>query len=155
MSKTLGKTREYETVLIINPDLADDAVGDLVGRFLTVLEKTGATFLREDRWGKRKMAFDMRKNPRGHYIMLHFVGQQASVAEIQRLAHNLDGVIRFLTEVKGPVTDIEAKKADVERIAREKSAEKARLEAEKAEAERAAAAAAEEGGSEDESAAQA
>lgn len=134
MSKTFGKIREYETVLIINPDLAEDAAGEVIQKFLGAIEKTGGTFLREDRWGKRKMAYEMRKNPRGHYVLLHFVGEQATVAELQRTAHNTDGVIRFMTEVRGPVSDIEAKKAEVEKQARERSAEKARIEAEKAEA---------------------
>ena len=141
MSKTLGKIREYETVLIINPDLSDEVVGELIQRFLGVIEKTGGTFLREDRWGKRKMAFEMKKNPRGNYILLHYVSEHATVAELQRTAHNVDGVIRFMTEVRGPVQDIEAKRAEVEKFVRERSAEKARIEAEKAEAARAAEAA--------------
>lgn len=140
MSKTLSKIREYETVLIVNPDLADDAVGELLDRFYKVIEKTGGTLLREDRWGKRKMAFEMKKNPRGHYILLHYVSEQLTVMELQRTAHNLDTVIRIMTEVKGAVTDIEAKKAEVEKLIRERVAEKARLEAERAEAAKAEAA---------------
>ncbi|MBX2813949.1 MAG: 30S ribosomal protein S6 [Myxococcales bacterium] len=143
MSKTIGKIREYETVLIINPDLPEEAVKETLERFLGVIEKTGGTFLREDKWGKRKMAFEMKKNPRGHYILLHFVAEHSTVVELQRAAHNMDSVIRFMVELRGPVVDIEAKKDEVDKFVRERSAEKARIEAEKAEAAARAAEAAE------------
>jgi small subunit ribosomal protein S6 len=148
MSKTLGTLREYETVFVINPDLTEDVVSDLIARFRGIIEKQGGTLLREDRWGKRKMAYEMKKNPRGNYILLHYVAEHTAVAEVERIARNSDAVIRFITDLKGPVKDVDAKKAEVERLVREKSAEKARLEQE-----RAAAAAAEAAGGEEASAA--
>lgn len=147
MSKTLGKLREYETVFIINSDLTEDLVNELMQRFKDIIEKGGGTFLREDRWGKRKMAYDMKKSPRGHYILLHFVAEHAVVAEMQRISGNTDTVIRYLTSVLGAVDDVEAKKAEVEKLVRERTAEKAREEQARREAEAAAAAeAAGEGG---------
>mgnify|MGYP006287369245 CR=1 FL=1 len=135
MSKTIGKLREYETVLIISPDLTDDVANELIERFKGIIDAKGGTFLREDRWGKRKMAYDMRKNPRGHYVLLHYVGEKAVVDEIQRTSRNVDTVIRNHTTLHGPVKDIEAKKAEVEKLIRERNAEKARQEAARAEAE--------------------
>lgn len=142
MSKTLGKLREYETVLIINPDLTPDAANELIERFKKIISDKGGEFLREERWDKRKMAFEMKKNPRGHYIFLHYVGGKAVVDEIQRTSHNVEQVIRHMTSLLGSVTDVEAKKAEVEKMVRERE-ERARLEAErkKAEAENAEAAA--------------
>lgn len=143
MSKTLGALREYETVFVINPDLTDEAVNELFERFRSVLARTGGTQLREDKWGKRKMAYDMRKNPRGNYILLHYAAEHQTVRELERTARNADPVIRFHTDLRGPVIDLEAKKAEVEKLVRERSAERARLEQEKAEAGAAAAAASE------------
>lgn len=143
MSKTLGKLREYETVLIINPDLTPDAANELIERFKGIISDKGGTFLREERWDKRKMAYEMKKNPRGHYIFLHFIGEQAVCDELQRTSHNVEAVIRIMTTLLGPVKDIEAKKAEVEKMVRDRE-ERARLEAErkKAEAEKAEAEAA-------------
>ena len=61
MSKTIGKLREYETVLIINPDLTDDVANELIERFKGIIDAKGGTFLREDRWGKRKNAEKARQ----------------------------------------------------------------------------------------------
>lgn len=153
MSKTLGTLREYETVFVINPDLTEDAVGELIERFKGIIEKEGGTFLREDRWGKRKMAFEMKKNPRGNYVLIHYLSVHAAVAEMERISRNSDQVIRFITDLKGAVSDVEAKKAEVEKYVRDKAAERARLEAERAAA--AAAEAAGEAPAEDAPAAQA
>ena len=77
MSTTLGKLREYETVIVVNPDLTDDVVNEtIVDRLKGVLEKMKAELLREDRWGKRKMAFETNRNARGNYILMHFVGER-------------------------------------------------------------------------------
>ena len=121
MSKTIATQREYETVFVINPDIPDEALEELLGKFNAVLEKTSATLLREDRWGKRRMAYEINPNPRGNYVLLHYVGEHQTVAELERTAKNTDVILRFITDMRGPVSDIEAKKTEVEKMVRERS----------------------------------
>lgn len=133
MSTTLGKLREYETLIVIHPELTDDAVAQEIERLKGVLEKTGATLLREDKWGKRKLAFEVKKQIKGNYQVLHYASESASVDELERIIRNSDTIIRFMTTLKGPVTDIEAKKAEVENMVKEAAAAKARAERERQE----------------------
>lgn len=134
MSTTLGKLREYETVFVINPELTDDIVNERVERLKGVLDKHGATLLREDRWGKKKMAYEVRNWARGNFILFHYVAEPVAVQELERSMRNMENVYRFMTTLHGEVHDIEAKKAEVEKKARER-AEREKKEAEKKAAE--------------------
>ena len=143
MSTTLGKLREYETVFVVNPDLTDDVVNEtVVDRLKGVLEKMKSELLREDRWGKRKMAFEAKKHSRGNYILLHYVGTVGVVEELERTMRNLEPVTRFTTSILSEVVDVEAKRAEVEKMVKERAAAKAKQEAERREQEAAQAAAA-------------
>src|SRR5947209_15332135 len=106
--------REYETLFVINPELADDAGTALIDRMKGVVEKMNAEMLREERWGKRKLAFEVKKHGRGNYTLFHYIGPVGVVAELERTLRNQDEVIRFLTTTNGNVHDVEARKAEVE-----------------------------------------
>jgi small subunit ribosomal protein S6 len=124
MSAALKKLREYETLVVLNPELADDAAGQAVERLKDVLSKKKATMLREEKWGKRKLSFEVKKHGRGHYFLLHYVAPVGAVEEVERTCRNIDQVIRFLTTLNGDVTDIEAKKAEVEKMVAKRAAER-------------------------------
>lgn len=124
MSAALGKLREYETLVVLNPEMADDAAGQAVDRLKDVLNKKKATLLREEKWGKRKLSFEVKKHGRGNYFLLHYVAPVGAVEEVERTCRNIDQVIRFLTTLNGDVTDIEAKKAEVEKMVAKRAAER-------------------------------
>src|SRR6056297_1771311 len=136
MSTTLGKLREYETVVVVQPDLPEENVKHVFSRLEDALKKSDGEVLREDSWGKKKLAYDVKAHPRGNFLMMHYVAPADGVFEIERTIRNTDGVLRFVTHRMGDVTDIEAKKAEVERLVRERAKKKQEQEA--AEAARAA-----------------
>lgn len=135
MSTTLGKLREYETIYVINAEQTDDQVGTINERLKGVIEKNGGSLLREDGWGKKKMAYEAKKQTRGNYFVLHFAAEPGAVSELERTMRNLEHVHRFMTEMHGPVTDVETKRAEVEKAVREAAAAKAKAEAERKERE--------------------
>ena len=96
----------------------------LVARLKDVLDKKKATLLREEKWGKWKLSFEVKKQSRGHYFLLHYVAPVGAVEEVERTCRNVDQVIRFLTTLNGDVTDIEAKKAEVEKMIAKRAAER-------------------------------
>jgi small subunit ribosomal protein S6 len=143
MSSTLGKLREYETLIAINPELGDDAVNsEVIDRLKTALAASGAELLREDRWGKKKLSFENGSHSRATYVLLHYVGQVAFgedkkglVTELERKLGDSEHVMRFLTTRVGEVSDLEARRAEVEKMVRERAADKARIDAERKERE--------------------
>lgn len=127
--------REYETLFVMNPELGDDAVQSTVDRMKGVLDKMGAQVLREEAWGKRKLAFFVKKQPRGTFHLMHYVAGPGTVEELERTLRNTDQVIRYLTVGNGTVSDLEARRAEVEKLVREAEARRAKAEEERKERE--------------------
>jgi small subunit ribosomal protein S6 len=133
--------REYETTLIIQPEISDEAVQELCDRLDGVVEKGGSVRLMYDDQGRRRLAYEIQNFQKGRYVMLHFLDEGDVIPTLERALRLEDSVLRFLTvQVADEVTDIEARKAQAAeevRIRAQKAAERAAREAEEA-AERAA-----------------
>ncbi len=133
---------EYETILILRPGLDDGALDAILDKLEAIVKTAEGHILDRDDWGKRKLAYPIDKQLKGHYIRMNFIVTADIIAEIERRIRIEDGIVRFMTVRLANTVDIEARveEAAVERKAREDEA-KRRAEAE-AEAEAAAAAAA-------------
>ena len=83
----------YESIFILRSSLADEEAE-------AVIEKTkhGATTVKADNWGKKKLAYEIKHDRRGTYILLQFESAQENVVrELERLYRLEDSVIKFLT----------------------------------------------------------
>jgi small subunit ribosomal protein S6 len=129
--------REYETTLIIQPEISDEGVGTLQERLDGVLEGFGTIRLIYDDLGKRRLAYEIQNFQKGRYVMLRFLDEGSSIKPLERALGLEDSIIRFLTvQVNNAVEDIAARQAEAaeeERIRAEKAAERAAREAEEAE----------------------
>ena len=129
--------REYELIYIIQPDAASEREAEVHAKVDAVVSRAGATHLLRDDWGKRKLAYEIRKFQKGHYFQVNFLGDGSFVPDLERVLR-LDGdVLRFLTVMADEnVRDVEARIAQ----ARQHEAEQARRreERERLEAERVA-----------------
>ncbi len=113
--------RRYEVVFVLAPTLAEDEAKQLVATFSTAAEEKGAKILSVDEWGKRRLAFPVKKFTDGIYVILTLEEEEAvAVVELERRFRVTDAVIRFLT-VR---TDEDLKRADKFKARRE--AKKAR-----------------------------
>ncbi len=117
---------EYETNLILRGDLDDTTSVALIEKFEGLITQSGGTLLLRDDWGKRKLAYPVRKQPRGHFLILNWVGAAKLVSEFERRIRNEDNVVRFMTVRTGVAVDVEQRLAQAE--------EKRRLRAEQARA---------------------
>jgi len=133
--------REYETTVIIQPEISDEAVQEFCGRLDSIVETDGGIRLMYDDQGRRRMAYEIENFQKGRYLMLHFLDDGGAVPTLERALRLDDSVLRFLTvQVANDVPDIEARKLEASeevRIREQKAAERAAREAEQA-AERAA-----------------
>jgi small subunit ribosomal protein S6 len=128
--------REYEFTFVVQPEISDEGLEGICQKFEGVLERSGATRLFYEDWGRRRLAYEVQKFQKGHYLVLHFLDGGAAVPEMERLARLEDSVLRFLTVLADEkVTDIEARKAEAVQLEEErkkKAAERAVREAEEA-----------------------
>lgn len=129
---------EYETTLIIRPDLDDPSTYGIVERIESALAENGGTLLIRDDWGKRKLAYAIDRHLKGHYILLNFLAPAELVSELERRIRITDGIIRFLTVRIADAVDMETRVAEAaeQRARREEEAARRRAEAEAEEAER-------------------
>lgn len=92
--------RRYETVIIVPADLQDDDVGGLVDRYRSIIVSHKGLVMKVEKWGKRKLAYEIRKHNRGFYILIDFAGQSAVVAELERNLKIDDKILKFMTVKK-------------------------------------------------------
>ncbi len=87
--------RKYETIFILDPDLEDEKTQSAVEKVKGIITQSGGEILKAEDWGKRKLAYDVRKKPRGHYILIHFTGSPTLLSELERNYRVMDAVIKF------------------------------------------------------------
>jgi small subunit ribosomal protein S6 len=89
--------RKFETLLLLSPELSAEARASLLGGFKGVIEREGGKVSAEDVWGMRDLAYPVKKQMRGFYIRLEYVGPGALVAELERNIRIAEGVFKFVT----------------------------------------------------------
>jgi small subunit ribosomal protein S6 len=129
------KTRRYETLVLMNPDLTDDEFEQLKQKLTDIIDRMEGRMIREDDWGRRRLAYPIKKQVYGRYYLMDYMGLPALMTELERNMGIDEQVFKFLTLVLDKNFTDEKFEHEVERI----KAEKARVEAERAqrEAERA------------------
>lgn len=162
--------REYETTIIVQPEISDEGTAAIFERLEGILADSGSIRLQNESLGKRKLAYEIRRFHKGHYYIYSFLSDGQVVRPLERALRLNESILRFMTILANPdVTDVEARKLEAaeaeaeqerkaqERAAREEEEAKAREDEEakaRADAARiatetaAAAAASEEGGDE-------
>jgi len=89
--------RKYECFFIIDADLPDDAIAVVDGKVKAVVDGNGGTVLDYVPWGKKKLAYPVKKRTRGHYVLMEFAGESGLVAELERNMRLDERVLKFIT----------------------------------------------------------
>ena len=76
--------RPYEVMVIFDPDTDERSVQPTLDQFLTVITKGGGTVDNLDIWGKRRLAYEIRKKSEGIYAVITLTAQPADVKELDR-----------------------------------------------------------------------
>jgi small subunit ribosomal protein S6 len=88
--------REYELVLIVQPDLDENAFNDVLNRVVGWIAENSGEILKTDMWGKRPLAYPIRKHFEGHYVLLQIKMETSFGIELERNLRFLEPVIRYL-----------------------------------------------------------
>ncbi len=76
--------RLYDIVVLVTPDLADDDAAKVAGEYNKILVDGGATVVKEEPWGKRRLAFPIGRKREAHYVYWQVQSEPAAVAEAER-----------------------------------------------------------------------
>ena len=92
--------RRYENIFIAHADLSDDDIGEKIERYKTIVTDGKGIIVRIDKWGKKKLAYEIKKQTRGHYVLIDFAAESAVVSELERNLRIDDKVLKFMTVMK-------------------------------------------------------
>jgi small subunit ribosomal protein S6 len=76
--------RPYETMIIFDVTVEAQEIQQALDRALETLRQAGGTVGQIDRWGKRTLAYEMKKRREGYYVVVQFTGEPATVAALDR-----------------------------------------------------------------------
>ncbi len=114
--------RTYELLFIANPGLEEAAVDVLIEQIQGYVEKGGGRVQTVERWGKKRLAYTVKKYREGYYVLMVIVGGTDLLKEVERRIRVIDGVVKFMT-VR---VDVELKKAERRKAKRAAEEEKRR-----------------------------
>jgi small subunit ribosomal protein S6 len=87
---------EYESLLLLDPDLEEDRQNEVVTRTRELVERSGGSWDLHDVWGRRKLAYEIAHKGDGIYHLLHFTCDAETLDEISRVLRIDDGVMRHM-----------------------------------------------------------
>lgn len=88
---------KYESVLIARQDLGASQVSNLVSDFSKIISDQGGEVVRVDNWGLKNLAYRIKKNRKGYYVLLNIDAPAQAVAEYERLMRVNEDIIRYMT----------------------------------------------------------
>ena len=86
---------KYESVIIINPNLEGEAIKALVEKFSNLINNNGKVNSVEE-VGKKKLAYEIKKNKEGYYVIIKFEAKPELITELERVYRIADEVIKFI-----------------------------------------------------------
>jgi small subunit ribosomal protein S6 len=89
--------RHYESIFIAPPTLTEEQVEELVKHFEGIIAEQGGELLKTDRWGRKKLAYDIQKFSEGYYTLYEFNAGPKLVSELERRYRNHENVIKYLS----------------------------------------------------------
>ncbi len=87
----------YENVFIARQDISASAVEGLAERFASVVKENGGEVTKKEHWGLRSLAYRIKKNRKGHYVLFNIDAPWSAVQEMERQMRINEDVLRFLT----------------------------------------------------------
>ena len=89
--------REYETLMVLHPELPDAQTRETIERARRLVEEMGGKIEQVQEWGIRELAYPIRRFTRGYYVLVEYRATSAVINELERNLKIADEILRFLT----------------------------------------------------------
>jgi small subunit ribosomal protein S6 len=116
-------THQYELLVILDPEIDERSVAPSLDKFLNVIRNDGGTIDKVDIWGRRRLAYEIKKKSEGIYAVVNLTASSAATVELDRQLKLSEAVLR--TKVLRAEEAI-AQVATAAKLADEKAARKAK-----------------------------
>ena len=88
---------KYEVLYILNASIDDAAKEELIEKFKAIVTNAGGEVEGVDKWGVKKLAYEINFKSEGFYVLMNFAAPAELVAELERQMRISDDVMRFIT----------------------------------------------------------
>jgi small subunit ribosomal protein S6 len=113
--------KKYETIFILDANLEEEQTQAVLEKVKGIITQASGEILKVEDWGKRKLAYEVKKKDKGHYVLIHFLGSPALLSELERNFRVMDAVIKYqsirLDERRAPTSESPAPEEPTEETA--------------------------------------
>lgn len=96
--------KDYETVFVLHPRLDDNQVEEEVQKVKDIITQNGGQIIDVQKWGRKRLAYEIKKVHEGIYTLIHFSGESQVKRETDRRFRINENVLRHLTVVAHPAS---------------------------------------------------
>lgn len=86
----------YENIVIINADLSDEEIEAANEKIKNLIEKSGGEVLKIEAWGRRKLAYEIKKQRKGFYTLLTFKAEPSFIKRLEDFYRVSDFVVKYM-----------------------------------------------------------
>jgi small subunit ribosomal protein S6 len=86
---------KYEVMFIVKP-AEEEAIEAVAAKFEALIQNNGGTIDKVDRWGKRRLAYELKDLNEGFYYVVYFTAEPKAVAELDRVMKITDEILRHM-----------------------------------------------------------
>ena len=91
--------RKYELLTILNAEISEEDIDNMIEKIKQAIKKEGVEIIGVDKWGKRRLAYEIKKSKKGFYLLIQFSCEQHDLREIDKGLRFIDGIERFMIVV--------------------------------------------------------
>ncbi|MCX5716821.1 MAG: 30S ribosomal protein S6 [Nitrospirae bacterium] len=86
----------YENIVILNASLGDEEIETASGKIKDLITNSGGEILNTDVWGRRKLAYEIKKQKKGFYLLLVFKAPSAAIKKLEDYYKVFDPVVKYM-----------------------------------------------------------
>ncbi len=86
----------YENIIILNASLADEEIEAATGKIKDLITSSGGEVLKADVWGRKKLAYDIKKQKKGFYLLLLFKAPSTLIKKLEDYYRVFDPIIKYI-----------------------------------------------------------
>jgi small subunit ribosomal protein S6 len=119
----------YENIVILNASLPDEEINASITRIKDLVTNSGGETVKADLWGRRKLAYEIKKQQKGFYVFFVFKTPAPSIKKLEELYKVFDPIIKYMVIKLGSKQVKALEAAQAAEAERAEKAEKAKVEA--------------------------
>jgi len=105
--------RQYETAFLISPNVSEEETEKIILQMADIISKKKGKMIKQDVWGKRRLAYPIQKFEEAIYVFFHYEGEPGIPTELERRFKQTESVVRYLTVRKETKEVVRKKKSEV------------------------------------------